>query len=196
MNEIDKKIWDKFHIKKNDTLPFTPWLPDANRHTVSELFAELGYKKGAEIGVRMGEHAIDMLDCNLDLELLLIDTWEAYGMITQEKQDRYLRRCTKAMKDRKVTILKMSSMDALKEVPDGSLDFVYIDGCHMFDYVIMDIICWSKKVRSGGIISGHDFYAFYQSGVIQAVTAYTSAHGIQMWYVTKKEPEPTWFWVK
>ena len=195
MDEVNAKIWETFHIKKNDTLPFTPWLPNADRHTLSVLFSDLGYKKGAEIGVRMGEHAKDMFDCNPDLELFLVDTWEAYARITQEKQDRYYRRCLSNMIGYKATILKMTSMEALKEVPDESLDFVYIDGNHEFDYAMMDLIMWSKKVRPGGIVAGHDYYAFYQSGIVAAVNTYTYAHGINMWYVTK-ELEPSFFWVK
>jgi hypothetical protein len=195
MDPINTKIWEKFHIKKHDTLPFTPWLPDANRHTISELFAELGYKKGAEIGVRMGEHAKDMFDCNPGLELLLIDTWAPYARVVQERQDRYFRRCKRTVAPYKATIMKMSSMEAVKEVPDESLDFVYIDGRHEFSFVIQDLIEWSPKVKQGGVVSGHDYYNFYAGGVILAVDVYTRAYNINQWYVTK-EKEPSYFWGK
>ena len=41
--------------------------------------------------------------------------------------------------------------------PNGTADFVYIDACHLYEYVIEDIRYWLPKVRAGGIISGHDF---------------------------------------
>jgi predicted O-methyltransferase YrrM len=43
---------------------------------------------------------------------------------------------------------------------DNSLDFVYIDAGHRFDDVVQDIIKWTKKVRKGGIISGHDYMEY------------------------------------
>ena len=46
----------------------------------------------------------------------------------------------------------------------------------------------------GGIVAGHDFYTFYQAGVVQAVMAYTAAHRIFAWYVTW-DREPSYFWV-
>jgi hypothetical protein len=86
-------------------------------------------------------------------------------------------------------------MEALPLIPDNSLDFVYIDGRHEFDFVIQDIIGWSAKVRPGGIVAGHDYYNFYQGGIILAVDAYTRAHNISLWYITKEE-QPSFFWVK
>jgi hypothetical protein len=81
-------------------------------------------------------------------------------------------------------------------IPDGSLDFVYIDGLHDFEAVILDIVYWSRKVRSGGIVSGHDYCWAFKSGVIAAVDAYTRGLGITSWYLTNKDREPSWLWVK
>jgi len=58
-----------------------------------------------------------------------------------------------------------------------------------------DIITWSRKVRSGGIVSGHDYYRFRNAGVVPAVDVYTHAHGIHEWVITD-EREASWFWVK
>jgi len=191
-NEV---IWKKFHIHSKDSSPFSPWLEGANRNHLAELFFELGYAKGAEIGVRRGNYSKTLLDCNPNLELLCIDPWAPYMRVTQSNQDIYMRDCKDKLATYKATLMKMTSMEALSHVPDESLDFVYIDGRHEFDYVMMDIICWSRKVRLGGIVAGHDYYNFYEAGVIPAVNAYTSAHGIHQWYTTK-ELEPSWFWVR
>ena len=85
-------------------------------------------------------------------------------------------------------------MEALHDIKAQSLDFVFIDGDHSFDYVVQDIIYWSKKVKSGGIIACHDYYPFHDCGVMNAVNAYTHSHNINPWYATK-ELEPTAFWV-
>ena len=195
MMDVNKLIWERFHIKQGDNLPFTAWGGRGTRIRLAEVFAELGYTEGAEIGVRSGEYSYDILSRNPKLHLRCIDHWSRYARAKQIEQDEYMAKCIKTVAPYKGEVMKMTSMDALKLVPNGSLDFVYIDGHHEFDFVMQDIIGWSEKVRSGGIVSGHDYYAFYQSGIMYAVNAYTSAHNINQWYITK-ESEPSYFWVK
>ena len=77
-----------------------------------------------------------------------------------------------------------------------SLDFVYIDGNHHFDFVMQDIIEWSKKVRAGGVVSGHDYYRFRNAGVVDAVNTYTHAHQIWEWFITDEPKEKSFFWAK
>ena len=50
----------------------------------------------------------------------------------------------------------------------ASLDFVYIDACHDYRKVKNDICAWLPRVRSGGIIAGHD-YDRHHGGVMKAV---------------------------
>jgi hypothetical protein len=40
---------------------------------------------------------------------------------------------------------------------DGSVDFVFIDGCHDTEAVRRDIDLWSRKLRPGGILAGDDY---------------------------------------
>jgi len=90
-------------------------------------------------------------------------------------------------------IIRKSSMDALPLIKDRELDFVFVDGNHKFDFVMMDILCWTKKVKHGGLIMCHDFYPFDDCGVWNAVKSYIHSHNINC-YVTK-EHEPTAYWV-
>jgi len=70
-------------------------------------------------------------------------------------------------------------MDAVGDVADESLDFVFIDADHKYVSVCDDIREWSKKVRIGGIVSGHDYYKTRGEnlGVINAVDEYVAEHG-------------------
>ena len=86
-------------------------------------------------------------------------------------------------------------MDALNDFEDNSLDFIHIDANHKFDFVMEDLIGWAKKVRSGGIISGHDYFNWTGGDVVLAVDTYTRAHKIKDWFITN-EPIPSFFWVK
>jgi hypothetical protein len=71
------------------------------------------------------------------------------------------------------------------------------------------MIEWSKKVRSGGIVSGHDFYQSTRKDsrchVMPAVIGYTWAYRIQPWFIlgTKaktpglvRDTLRSWFWVR
>ena len=73
-------------------------------------------------------------------------------------------------------------MDAVKDFADKSLDFVFIDGHHGYDYIKEDIREWSKKVRKGGIVSGHDYYLTPAGnmGVMDAVDEYVKEHGYDL----------------
>jgi len=94
-------------------------------------------------------------------------------------------------------------MDAVKMFDDGSLDFVYIDANHEWPFVTQDIFYWSKKVRSGGIVSGHDYLKVKRpDGLVQVkevVHAYAEAFDISPWFVIDECIEKragSWFWVK
>jgi hypothetical protein len=102
-------------------------------------------------------------------------------------------------------------MDALKEYTDGSLDFVYIDGDHSFPYIAQDIYEWSKKVRVGGMVSGHDYFNTppHASNVLchvkAAVDAYTRLYRMTKWYVIgsfrpvegeRHDKYLSWMWIR
>lgn len=55
--------------------------------------------------------------------------------------------------------LKMTSREAAARCNDGSLDFVYIDGDHLYESVVADIRAWLPKIRPGGFIGGHDYFS-------------------------------------
>lgn len=193
--DADRLIRKTLGVKHGDSLPFKGWSHRSTRLNLYEIFAALGYQHGAEIGVAEGRNAIDMLAAVPSLHLTCVDPWRGYGRYSQELCDRRYELATKNLAGRNVTIMRMTSLEASQQVENGSLDFVYIDGDHRFDAVMMDIILWAPKVRRGGIIAGHDAYFFYQAGVVDAVMAYTRAHRINDWYVTW-EKEATWFWVQ
>ena len=193
--DADRVIRRIMRIKAGDTLPYKGWSHDRTRQDLHKIFAELGYKEGAEIGVASGRHAAQMLNAVPDLHLYLVDPYQGYFWYKQELCDKRKAAAQRRLDGRNVTFLHMTSLEASQQIADGSLDFVYIDGDHRFDAVMMDLILWARKVRKGGIVALHDWYAFYQAGVMDAVYAYTRAHNIGSWFVTW-EKEATAFWVQ
>ena len=92
-------------------------------------------------------------------------------------------------------------MDVVKTFDDGTFDFVYLDGNHDFVNIANDIVEWEKKVRVGGVVSGHDYrrhkpHRKYRCHVYEVVHAYTKAHRILTWFIVVGDRSPSWFWVK
>jgi hypothetical protein len=63
--------------------------------------------------------------------------------------------------------IRLSSLDAVNQYSNRSLDFVFIDASHEYNDVKKDILSWYPKIKKGGFIAGHDFTTF--EGVEQAV---------------------------
>ena len=160
------------------------------RKRLIQIFGEFGFSAGAEIGVDRGTFSSFMFKSIPNLHMLLVDPWRR----RQRGESRYDSTLLR-MKDKNATIIKEQSHLAVRDIPDGSLDFVYIDGDHTFDFVMMDIILWAPKVKEGGVIAGHDYYHFRRAGVIKAVDTYAHEHFVHEFFITQ-ERHPTWFFIR
>ena len=54
-------------------------------------------------------------------------------------------------------MVRATSKTASEIFEDESLDFIYIDANHAYDFVVEDINLWFPKLKKGGIFSGHDY---------------------------------------
>lgn len=192
--KTDEIIKEHFNITENEKV-FYAVKPAAGRIELHKCMAKLGFKTGVEIGVNQARHAVFLLDNIPGLMLYAVDPWMAYYRHNQPRQDRYYKIAKKALLGKNCKILKKTSMQAVGEFADGSLDFVYIDGDHVFDSTMSDLIMWSPKVKIGGIVAGHDYGVHFANDVIVAVNAYVKAHNISPWYLIR-EKAGTYFWVK
>ncbi|KKR67209.1 MAG: hypothetical protein UU10_C0051G0007 [Parcubacteria group bacterium GW2011_GWF1_40_6] len=169
-----------------------------NRIEIAKYLAELGFTKGAEIGVDFAYHARVLLDYIPNLSLLCVDLWNrnprAYSL-AEETLARYPG----------ATIIMGDSVEVAKDIPDGSLDFVFIDADHSYQGVKRDIEAWSPKVRLGGVVYGHNYEVSRTGnrGVIEAVDEYVAKHKISLRVIEqdKHNPypddrHPCWFFAK
>lgn len=53
--------------------------------------------------------------------------------------------------------LRAPSPAAAAVFTTGQLDLVLIDGCHVYESVLQDLAAWTRVVRAGGILAGHDY---------------------------------------
>jgi len=171
------------------------------RQDLPKFFKDSGYNVGAEIGVRDGNFSLYLCQGIPNLKLYCVDSWDIYPTYnigkTTENHLNFYDTAKNKLKDYNVTFIRKFSMDAVKEFENNSLDFVYIDANHEFDYVMEDIIEWTKKVKFGGIVSGHDYFHFPagNGGVVQAVDSYTNFYKVKQVYLTD-DLEHSWLFFK
>lgn len=181
-------------------------VPNFWRELFAPLFAELEFNTGAEIGVQSGTFSEVLCKANPKLCLYSIDPWIAYAGYSDEIHqsifDKHFTQATEILAAYNCVIIRETSMRALAEFADGSLDFVYIDGNHEIPWVLDDICGWSRKVRTGGIVAGHDYYRsklkVSRCHVVDVVHCVVGAWRINPWFIiSERDGWPrSWFWVK
>lgn len=161
---------------------------------LADMMRDMEFQVGVEIGTYLGNTASIWCRANPNLTLTCIDPYVPYsGRQSAETQEEIYQTACKNLEPYDATIRRVSSMEAVHTFVDGSLDFVFIDGDHLFDAAMMDLICWAPKVRQGGMILMHDYTILQGPDVIRAVDAYTHCHSINPWYATM-DYTPTVFW--
>ena len=114
---------------------------------------------GAEIGVRDGFNMRYIFN-TLNIKCLYVVDIEFNNRLKQN---------IKQYKD-KVIFLNMDSAEATEYIPDD-LDFCYIDGDHTYQGVKRDVNAYFPKIKTGGIIGGHD-YTIQHYGLVKAVSEF------------------------
>jgi hypothetical protein len=166
------------------------------REDLAALFGYMGFQSGAEIGVDMGKYSKCLCKNIPNLRLFCVDPWVVYKTRRggdQAHRDRCFETSKNVLKDFDVIFVRETSMEAVKTVPDRSLDFVYIDGDHRYEFIRDDLREWSRKVRARGIVSGHDYYR-YGKGVVKAVHEFVAENKISRWFITDRKHPSSFFW--
>ncbi len=178
------------------------------RRALHSLYAPLNPKLGAEIGVWKGNTSKSLLTRFPNLTLYMIDRWvpPPKGDSWLTTSDRFHKHSAHEFNEARISaqsntgkflgrgiMFKLSSLEASKSIYDDSLDFVFIDGDHSSVGTFVDINAWYDKVKSGGIISGHDYGEGHDLGygVAEAVKNFFGTEGYEVltdtfiWHVTK-----------
>lgn len=164
-----------------------------NRNDLATLFKGIGVEVGTERAVFAKEIAKNAT------KLYCVDPFQAYrgyrDHVSQDKLDRFLQEAKERMSSFDCEFIRKFSLDAVKEFQDESLDFVYIDANHDYANCKADIEAWSKKVKIGGIVSGHDYIRRKGQdllyGVVEAVNELNE--DITIW---RGDKSPSWSYIK
>lgn len=119
---------------------------------------------GVEIGVYMGHNSENIMKKLPIKKLYLVDPYKTYYQDPQKHAflPPFIENSKNAAHIKmmpytgRYQFIEMFSNEASKYVPN-QLDFVYIDGNHSYDFVMNDITTWYEKIRTDGVIGGHDY---------------------------------------
>lgn len=148
---------------KIDVMPsLTPAPEKCSGYGIGLLIKDMVNPVGCEIGLAEGFTTEFFLNINSTLTLYAIDPfanyidWNGYNLNERERVGEEFLRRTQKFGDRLKFIRKYSD-DAVSDIPDNSLDFIFIDGLHTYEQVSKDMMNYYPKVKKGGIFAGHDF---------------------------------------
>lgn len=166
------------------------------RNDLAKLFTGTG----VEVGTEQGEFA--EVICQTADKLYCVDKWQAYRGYRDHTRNGKLQTFYETTVARlapyNVELLRMSSEQAVHRFEDESLDFVYIDANHALEYAFWDIISWTRKVRPGGIVAGHDYARregqdrYYD--VVGAVQLYTKYRNLE-YVIWNGDEVPSWSFI-
>tara|TARA_R100000081_G_C4803585_1_gene165871 strand:+ start:515 stop:1009 length:495 start_codon:yes stop_codon:yes gene_type:complete len=144
--------------------PTIKWTGRQNRrHFLDWLVKENNITIMAEVGVRDGRTTFHLLDQNPNLRIFAIDK-SVKGFYNNNISEKY--------KDRLIAI-EAISIDGAQHIKNKSLDLVFIDADHSYNWVKKDIDAYKPKIKPGGYLTGHDIdYTGVNKAVNECVKHY------------------------
>lgn len=135
-----------------------------------------------EIGAYLGKStcflAEKLINSGKDIELNIIDNWIGHpsdkALVEEIKQlgniyNIFITNMTNAKVIDRLNIIRGDSTETATKFKDSSVDFVFIDAAHDYESVKRDINAWFPKMRTAGVIAGHDYKNTVSTGVDKAV---------------------------
>ena len=131
-----------------------------------EFIRSVRIRRMVEVGVYQGDFAESVLrHCESVTTYYMVDPWRHLDHWNKPSNqsdavfEEFLRKTkerTEFAANRRV-ILRGKTTDVIDQIPDGELDFAYIDGDHTLKGIAIDLIRAFPKVKLGGYIGGDDF---------------------------------------
>jgi len=142
--------------------------------------------KVLEVGVEAGHFSHKIMNIVEPGELHLLDPWEVNAFNGKVYSQGHLKNIPTAysnphlrqnienkyaeeIKGGVVFLHQGYSNELVGKFEEGYFDFIYLDGCHLYESVKQDLSDYIGKIALGGILGGHDYIGketlFVQEGV-------------------------------
>jgi hypothetical protein len=175
----------------------------------SQVIKDNNFKICAEVGIGYGFHAKEILE-NTNIEkLFLIDPMcyypndafandvVKYGGF--ELLVNNIKKHLNEYNDRYIWFRQPSITITNEQIPDESLDAIFIDADHSYEAVTKDLDFWWKKLRIGGWLLGDDYNSCHP-GTTKAVDEFSIKKNIKLEFLyksnRKKKDYPIYKFVK
>lgn len=145
-------------------------------------FVEVGTWKGKSASYM----AVEIIKSGKNIKFDCVDTWKgseehlsSYIKTVDDEENLYKEFLHNiAPVKHVITPVRMPSTEASKLYPNESLDFVFIDAGHDYQSVTDDLTNWYPKIKTGGIIAGHDYFSEWPEVVL----------AVNDFFLTKNKP--------
>ena len=202
IRKIMKIYWNQFELNipkfeiQNKHLVNTKMLP--NREQLLENLPKNGIV--AELGVDNGKFSEKILEINKPKILHLIDSWDS-RRYSKNKEKKVFDLFKHLIKKGLVQIHVGLAEKVSNDFKDDYFDWIYIDTSHCYSETINELNHYSKKMKSGGIIAGHDYIignwnGMVRYGVIEAVHEFCVQNDWEIIYLTMEINENPSFAIK
>lgn len=147
---------------------------EAHYKPFAKLVAERDHKHIIEVGTAYGGNAYHLLSTVKVDKLVCIDPYIFYpampGFTCQKEYDTLYQFASNRLSPwPHAEILRMTSQQAISKI--AGADLVFLDGSHDYEDVIWECENYSQVIRTGGVLSGHDYNIF--EGVNKAVDEFS-----------------------
>jgi hypothetical protein len=140
-----------------------------------------------EIGSHLGESTTIFLAYEQIKKMYCIDPWNQNPIYEQT----FDTRLKPFIESGKCIKLKEFSKEGSEKFLDNSIDMLYIDGNHEYEYVKLDIDTWYPKITNKGILSGHD-YTDAHPGTKLAIDEFVNKKKLELYVFS----DSSWYTIK
>lgn len=165
---------------------------------MSKVIQDNNYKVVAEVGIGYGTHAKQLLRSTNIERMYLIDPMCFYpndqfaeDIMNQEAEIKgnnfnemvdHISAELSPWKNKWIWFRKPSISVTSLEIPDETLDCIFVDGDHSYEAVLQDLRFWWKKVKQGGQMLGNDYW---MDDVARAVHEFASENNLTVQFYVK-----------
>ena len=154
---------------------------------------------GCELGVWKGDFSEEILNMVKPTRLYLVDPWLYQpefpgswygGGVARNQKD--MDDIFEAVKNKfsncsGVEIIRKKTKELAGEISDDSLDWVYIDGNHQYEFVLNDLKTFFPKVKTEGVLCGDDYNRGKGKSITQAVHQFLKESSCELLWVKRHQ---------
>ena len=152
-----------------------------------------------EIGVLRASNLLALSDMFPEMQFIGVDSYEAYtdpaytvtSKISQLNREIAENRIANSGHSHRIKLIVEKSKDVAHKTLDNSINLVYLDKGFTEQEQFDDVVQWFPKVKTGGILAGHEAYTpEILNATRQALDSMSVNYNInivdnEVWYIRK-----------